>query len=210
MRLEAFTGPPFDENAYLLADDAGEAAIVDPGDGAAALLARARALGLRVGRILLTHAHLDHISNVDLVKGTFDVPIYLHPADQPLYDAIVEQGRYFGTPMRPQPAVDHHLVDGMTIAVGALSVRIHETPGHSPGGVVFEVRDPADRVTILSGDTLFAGSIGRTDLPGGDYSTLIDSIQRVLLAFPDDVAVHPGHYAATTIGAERRDNPFLK
>jgi glyoxylase-like metal-dependent hydrolase (beta-lactamase superfamily II) len=87
---------------------------------------------------------------------------------------------------------------------------VHETPGHSPGGVVFEVRDPEGRATLLSGDTLFAGSIGRTDLPGGDYATLIDSIQRVLLTFPDDVAVNPGHYGATTIGAERRGNPFLK
>jgi glyoxylase-like metal-dependent hydrolase (beta-lactamase superfamily II) len=210
MRLEAFSGPPFDENAYLLADDDGEAAVVDPGDGAAALLDRARALGLRVGCILLTHAHLDHISNVDLVKRVFDVPIYLHAADQPLYDAIVEQGRYFGISMRPQPPVDHRLVDGTTLDVGALSVRVHETPGHSPGGVVFEVRDPEGRATLLSGDTLFAGSIGRTDLPGGDYATLIDSIQRVLLTFPDDVAVNPGHYGATTIGAERRGNPFLK
>jgi glyoxylase-like metal-dependent hydrolase (beta-lactamase superfamily II) len=210
MRLEAFSGPPFDENTYLLADDDGEAAVVDPGDGAAALLDRARALGLRVGCILLTHAHLDHISNVDLVKRVFDVPIYLHAADQPLYDAIVEQGRYFGISMRPQPPVDHRLVDGTTLDVGALSVRVHETPGHSPGGVVFEVRDPEGRATLLSGDTLFAGSIGRTDLPGGDYATLIDSIQRVLLTFPDDVAVNPGHYGATTIGAERRGNPFLK
>jgi len=210
MRLEAFTGPPFDENAYLVADDDGEAAIVDPGAGAGALLDRARALGLRVGRILLTHAHLDHISNVDLVKRMFDAPIYLHAADQPLYDAIVEQGRYFGIPMRPQPPVAHRLVDGTTLDVGALSVRVHETPGHSPGGVVFEVRDPAERVMLLSGDTLFAGSIGRTDLPGGHHPTLIDSIRRVLLAFPDAVAVHPGHYGATTIGAERRGNPFLK
>lgn len=210
MRLEAFSGPPFDENAYLLADDDGDAAVVDPGDATAALLARARALGLRVGRVLLTHAHLDHISNVDLVRRAFDVSIHLHPADQPLYDAIVEQGRYFGIPMRPQPRVDQPLAHGMTLPVGALSVRVHETPGHSPGGVVFEVRDRDGRITILSGDTLFAGSIGRTDLPGGDHRALIDSIRRVLLAFPDDVAVHPGHYGATTIGAERRGNPFLK
>ena len=133
---------------------------MDPGDGAAALLARARALGLRVGRILLTHAHLDHISNVDLVKRTFDVPIYLHAADQPLYDAVVEQGRYFGIAMRPQPPVDDRLIDEMTLDVGALSVRVRERR-HSPGGVVFEIRDPEG--ATLSGDTLFAGSIGRTD-----------------------------------------------
>jgi len=209
VRLEVFTGPPFDENAYLLADDHGEAAIVDPGEGAVALVTRARALGLRVGRILLTHAHLDHISHVDVVKRTFDVPITLHPADRALYDAIVEQGRFFGLPMRPQPPVDQWLAAGTTIDVGELSVHVHETPGHSPGGVVFEARDPNGRVTILSGDTVFAGSIGRTDLPGGDYGTLIDSIRRVLLVFPDDVAVYPGHYGATTIGAERRGNPFL-
>ncbi len=210
MRLEAFTGPPFDENAYLVADDAGEAAIVDPGDGAAALLARARALGLRVGRILLTHAHLDHISNVDLVKRTFDVPIYLHAADQPLYDAIVEQGRYFGiadaaaaaggsSPHRRDDARRRSAVCPRARDAGTLTWRRRLRDSRSGG-----------HVTILSGDTLFAGSIGRTDLPGGDYPTLIDSIRRVLLAFPDDVAVHPGHYGATTIGAERRGNPFLQ
>lgn len=209
MRLEVFTGPPFDENAYLLADDRGEAAIVDPGEGAPALVARARALGLHVGRILLTHAHLDHISHVDVVRRSFDVPIALHPADRPLYDAIVEQGRYFGLPMRPQPPVDEWLAGGMMLDVGALSVRVHETPGHSPGGVVFEVRDPEGGIAILSGDTLFAGSIGRTDLPGGDYPALIESIRRVLLPFPDAAKVHPGHYGVTTIGAERRGNPFL-
>jgi hydroxyacylglutathione hydrolase len=210
VHLEAFAAPPFDENAYLVAADSGEAIVVDPGDGAGALVARVRARGLRVQGILLTHAHLDHISSVDRVKQAFDVPIHLHPADRPLYDAIVEQGHYFGLEMRPQPPVDRALAGGMTLNIGNLTVRVHETPGHSPGGVVFEIEEPGRTPTILSGDTLFAGSIGRTDLPGGDYATLIDSIKRVLLTFADDVAVHPGHYGGTTIGAERRTNPFLR
>jgi hydroxyacylglutathione hydrolase len=210
VRLEAFAAPPFDENAYLLVSDTGDAIVVDPGAATPALLLRTRELGLRVTGILLTHAHLDHISHVDLVKRSHDVPIHLHPADQPLYDAIVEQGRYFGIEMRRQPPVDRALSGGMTIGHGELAIQVHETPGHSPGGVVFAINEPDGRVTVLSGDTLFAGSIGRTDLPGGDHATLIDSIQRALLTFADDVAVFPGHYGATTIGAERRTNPFLR
>jgi glyoxylase-like metal-dependent hydrolase (beta-lactamase superfamily II) len=209
MHLEAFAAPPFDENAYLLASDSGDAIIVDPGDGAAALIARARSLDLRVGGILLTHAHLDHISNVDIAKGAYDVPIFLHPADRPLYDAIVEQGRYFGFEMREQPPVDADLRDGLILEVGDLRLRVRETPGHSPGSVVVDVVPPSGESIVLSGDTLFAGSIGRTDLPGGDFETLIASIRTVLLPMPDAVRVYPGHYGATTIGAERRTNPFL-
>lgn len=210
MRLEAFPAPPFDENAYLVACDSGHAVIVDPGEGTGALVARARALGLKVGHILLTHAHLDHISGVARARRAFDVPICLHPADRWLYDSIVEQGRFFGIEMTKQPPVDRDLIGGMTLDVGSLLLRVHETPGHSPGGVVFEVQERDRPALLLAGDTLFAGSIGRTDLPGGDHTTLIDSIQRVLLAFPDDVPVYPGHYGPTTIGAERTGNPFLQ
>jgi glyoxylase-like metal-dependent hydrolase (beta-lactamase superfamily II) len=209
MHLEAFAAPPFDENAYLVGSDSGEAVIVDPGDGTPALIERARSLDLHVRGILLTHAHLDHISSVDVAKRAYNVPILLHPADRFLYDAIVEQGRYFGFEMRQQPPVDSDLGEGMTLEVGDLRLTVRETPGHSPGSVVLEVVPPSGGGVVLSGDTLFAGSIGRTDLPGGDLDTLIASIRTVLLPMADGVRVYPGHYGATTIGAERRSNPFL-
>src|SRR5262245_4774608 len=211
MRLRAFPAPPFDENAYLLScDDTRQAVVIDPGDGTSGLIRDAKAAGIEVTAILLTHAHIDHISGVALAKASFDVPIYLHPADQFLYDAVVEQGRYFGIPVSPQPPVDRALAAGMELHVGSLTLRVHETPGHAPGHVVFEIREANGSIHLIVGDTLFAGSIGRTDLPGGDYATLLDSITRVLLAFGDEVPVHPGHYEATTIGRERYENPFLK
>jgi len=211
VRLRAFPAPPFDENAYLLScDDTQEAVVIDPGDGTSALIRDAKAAGLSVKAILLTHAHIDHITGVGLAKATFEVPVYLHPADQFLYDAVVEQGRMFGIPVSPQPPIDQPFTSGMTFRVGRLTLRVHETPGHSPGHVVFEVQHPDGAIDLIVGDTLFAGSIGRTDLPGGDYATLIDSIERVLLSFADDVPVHPGHYGATTIGKERSGNPFLR
>jgi len=210
VRLRAFPAPPFDENAYLLScDDTREAVVIDPGDGTSALIRDAKAAGVSVKAILLTHAHIDHITGVALAKAAFEVPVYLHPADQFLYDAVVEQGRMFGIPVSPQPPIDEQLASGMTFQVGQLTIRVHETPGHSPGHVVFEVQQPG-AIDLIVGDTLFAGSIGRTDLPGGDYATLIDSITRVLLAFPDGVPVHPGHYGLTTIGTERYENPFLR
>ena len=211
MRLRAFPAPPFDENAYLLScDDTREAVVIDPGDGTSALIRDAKAAGVSVKAILLTHAHIDHITGVALAKADFEVSVYLHPADQFLYDAVVEQGRMFGIPVSPQPPIDEQLASGMTFQVGQLTIRVHETPGHSPGHVVFEVQQPGGAIDLIVGDTLFAGSIGRTDLPGGDYATLIDSIRRVLLAFSDDVPAHPGHYGATTIGKERYENPFLR
>jgi hydroxyacylglutathione hydrolase len=211
MHLAPFPAPPFYENAYLLAcSDTGRAVAVDPGDGAGALIETVRTSGVTLEAVLLTHAHLDHISGVHLVKAAFDVPVRLHPGDRFLYDAIVEQGRMFGLDVLPQPPIDGELAGGDRFTVGRLSVRVHETPGHSPGGVVFEVTDAAGAVSVLAGDTLFAGSIGRTDLPGGDYSTLIESIRRVLMAFDDGVPVFPGHGEPTTVGRERRDNPFLR
>jgi glyoxylase-like metal-dependent hydrolase (beta-lactamase superfamily II) len=211
MRLVAFPAPPFDESAYLLScDETREAVVIDPGDGTPALIRDAKAAGVRVKAILLTHAHIDHITGVALAKASFEVPVYLHTADRFLYDAVVDQGRYFGIPVSPQPPIDAPLNEGMSLDLGRLALRVHETPGHSPGHVIFEVRQPAGAVDLVVGDTLFAGSIGRTDLPGGDYNTLIDSIKRVLFSFPDHTAVHPGHYDSTTIGTERRENPFLR
>jgi hydroxyacylglutathione hydrolase len=212
MVLISFPAPPFDENTFLLACcQTGQAVAIDPGEGTRALIDRVRSERLNVSAILLTHAHLDHISGVRDLRETFGtLPIHLHPADRFLYDAVVEQGHMFGLRVEPQPAPDRELSARQEIEVGRLRLRVHETPGHSPGGVVFEVTDPSGRTHLIAGDTLFAGSIGRTDLPGGDYATLIRSIRTVLFNFEDDVPVYPGHYGSTTIGKERRTNPFLQ
>ena len=212
MLLEPFPSPPFDENTFLLAcPETRQAVAIDPGEGTAALIARVRAERLDLSAILLTHAHIDHITGVQRVRDRFGpLPIHLHPADRFLYDGVVQQGLMFGLRVEPQPPPDHELVSGQEIGVGRLRLRVHETPGHSPGGVVFEVTAADGATHLIAGDTLFAGSIGRTDLPGGDYQMLIHSIRTVLLAFDDNVPVYPGHYGNTTIGYERRTNPFLQ
>jgi glyoxylase-like metal-dependent hydrolase (beta-lactamase superfamily II) len=211
VKLTTAAAPPFFKNGFLVAcERTGEAVLIDPGDEAPDLLAAARSSRVTVKAILLTHAHLDHITGVGRSKQELDVPVWLHAADQFLYDAVVEQGRMFGLRVEPQPPVDAHYVPGTPFFFGRYQVDILHTPGHCPGGVCLAIgpAGTADR-ELFVGDTLFAGSIGRTDLPGGDHRTLIDSIRRVLLTFPDATIVHPGHGPDTTISRERQTNPFL-
>jgi glyoxylase-like metal-dependent hydrolase (beta-lactamase superfamily II) len=137
------------------------------------------------------------------------VETWLHAADQRLYDVVEQQGLMFGLRVQAQPPVDRYYAEGQQFDVGDLRIAVHHTPGHSPGGVCLEVRDAGGRTALIVGDTLFAGSVGRTDLPGADHPTLIRSIREVLFAFPDETPVHPGHGPDTTIGQERRSNPFL-
>jgi glyoxylase-like metal-dependent hydrolase (beta-lactamase superfamily II) len=211
MLIETRAVPPFMKNGYVLADDATrEGILIDPGDEVGALLDLIGAQGLRMQYVLLTHAHLDHITGVARAKAALGCPVVLHAADRPLYDAIVEQGMAFGFRVERQPAPDRYFTPGDVFRFGRYEVRAHHTPGHSPGGVCLEVTEPGSpRKTLIVGDTLFAGSIGRTDLPGGDMQTLLASIRNVLFAFGDDAAVYAGHGEPTTIGRERRTNPFL-
>jgi glyoxylase-like metal-dependent hydrolase (beta-lactamase superfamily II) len=164
-----------------------------------------------VTHILLTHAHLDHITGVGRAKRAFNAPVLLHAADLPLYEAVVQQGLMFGLDVEPQPPTDRFYRPKEAITFGQYEVRPHHTPGHCPGGVCLQV-GPAGTagLDLFVGDTLFASSIGRTDLPGGDYPTLIRSITTVLFAFPDEARVYAGHGEPTTIGRERRVNPFLQ
>ena len=212
MLLHTAAVAPFYKNGFLVVcEDTRQAILIDPGDEVEDLLARSRAVGANVKAVLLTHAHLDHITGVARVKDALGVPVWLHADDQFLYDAVVEQGRMFGLRVEPQPPVDAHYSPGTPLRFGRYQVDVHHTPGHCPGGVCLAIgRTDETRRDLFVGDTLFAGSIGRTDLPGGDYSTLMSSIQTVLLAFPDDTVVHSGHGAETTIGRERLTNPFLK
>jgi hydroxyacylglutathione hydrolase len=210
VRLFTAAAPPFMKNAYLVAESNGtRAMLIDPGDEVDEILAIAARERLDVQAILLTHAHLDHITGVGRARAALGVETWLHEDDRPLYDAVVQQGQMFGLRVDQQPPVDRFYTPGQTMAAGDLEIRVHHTPGHSPGGVCLEVRDRGGDAELIVGDTLFAGSIGRTDLPGGKHDVLIRSIRDVLLAFDDPTPVHPGHGPSTTIGAERRSNPFL-
>jgi hydroxyacylglutathione hydrolase len=211
MLIESRAAPPFMKNGYVLADeDAGEGVLIDPGDEAGELLDLVEGHRLRIAWILLTHAHLDHITGVARAKAILGCPVVLHADDLPLYEAVVEQGFAFGFRVERQPPPDRFYAPGDVFRFGRCEVRAHHTPGHSPGGVCLEVVDPGSPAkTLIVGDTLFAGSIGRTDLPGGDTQTLLASIRNVLFAFGDAAVVHPGHGPSTTIGIERRTNPFL-
>jgi hydroxyacylglutathione hydrolase len=212
MRLHTFTAPPFYKNGFLVAcETTREAVVIDPGDEVEDVIAAATTERLTVRHILLTHAHLDHITGVHRAREAFGVEVYLHEHDRPLYEAVVQQGLFFGLRVSAQPPVDRFYVPGDVIRFGQYDVRVHHTPGHSPGGVCLEIgREGGTGSDLFVGDTLFAGSIGRTDLPGGDFPTLIRSIRTVLFAFGDEARVFPGHGEPTTIGRERRTNPFLQ
>jgi hydroxyacylglutathione hydrolase len=210
--LRIFTAavPPFMKNGYLVASDGSDdAVLIDPGDEVDELIARAATERLAVKAVLLTHAHLDHITGVSQAKAAFGVDTWLQREDDFLYRAVEQQGQMFGMRVEAQPPVDRFYASGERLTVGDLEIAVHPTPGHSPGGVCLEVREHGG-TQLFVGDTLFAGSIGRTDLPGGDYDTLIGSIRTVLFAFPDPTPVHSGHGPSTTIGDERASNPFLR
>jgi hydroxyacylglutathione hydrolase len=195
----------FVENSYLVVDEKARAcAIVDPGEEAGLILHKVAASGAAPVAIWLTHGHLDHVLGVARVAAETRVPVFLHPADRPLYDHVPEQAAAFGLRGDPQPPPDRPLTPGESVRVGALAFAVRHTPGHSPGSVCLVGEGVA-----FVGDVLFQGSIGRTDLPGGDADALIASIERELLVLPDSTIVYSGHGPQTTIGAERRDNPFL-
>ena len=202
---------PFFKNGFVVAcDRTKEAVLIDPGDEVAALLDFVSGRELNVRYILLTHAHVDHVTGVPLAKKTLGVPIYLHRDDLFLYERAVQQGIMFGLHVDPLPPVDEFYTSGQVIRFGDCTARPHHTPGHCPGGVCLQVGEGGDPgLDLFVGDTLFEGSIGRTDLPGGSHATLLASIRNVLFPFGDAARVYPGHGPATTIGKERRTNPFL-
>lgn len=205
--LEVVTLPngQFAENCYLIADTARrEAVIVDPGEEPAMFLAELDTRAWSLSAIWLTHAHIDHVMGVGEVRRRTGVPIHLHAADRALYDALPRQAEWFGLRLEAAPAPDRELVHGETVRIGRFEFEVRHTPGHSPGSVSF-VGDGM----VIGGDVLFAGSIGRTDLPGGDLPTLMSSIQRHFLTLPDSTILRSGHGPESTIGIERLTNPFL-
>ena len=212
MFLETRAVAPFFKNGFLLGCEVTrEALVIDPGDEAPELIELIDLAKMRVRYILLTHAHMDHVSGVARLKAATGAPVALHKDDLFLYESAVQQGLMFGYKVEQPPKPDFFLDPGTPLDFGGYRVRIHHTPGHSPGGVCLQVgQADAGGSDLFVGDTLFAGSIGRTDLPGGDYDTLIASIRGVLFAFGDQAVVYPGHGPKTTIGDERRTNPFLQ
>ncbi|HET7461848.1 MAG TPA: MBL fold metallo-hydrolase [Longimicrobium sp.] len=203
--VRSFTGGAFAENSYLLVCAATRAAIVvDPGAATPQLLAEARRLGARVESIVLTHAHIDHVEGLAQAKEETGAPVYLHPADTELYRNAPLQAQWFGVRMDPLPPVDHPLAEGDTVRFGECELAVRFAPGHAPGHVILV----GDGVAMV-GDVIFNGSIGRTDLPGGDLATLMRSIREQVLTLPDATTLHTGHGPDTTVGHERVSNPFI-
>ena len=195
----------FAENCYLVADRrTREAVIIDPGEEPAMFLAELDTRAWSLSAIWLTHAHIDHIIGVGPVHAATGAPIYLHPLDRPIYDALPQYGGWVGLELERPPAPDRELRPGQVLKVGGFEFTVRFTPGHSPGSVSF-----VGEGMVFGGDVLFNGSVGRTDLPGGDAATLMTSIQSQLLSLPDSTVVHSGHGPDTTIGIERLTNPFL-
>jgi len=220
MILESAAVGPFFKNGYVVGcERTKQAVFIDPGDEVEELLAFIAAEELQVVSILLTHAHVDHVSGVAEAKRTLNVPIYLHRDDLPLYQNAVQHGMLFGLTVEEPPPVDRFYegegpfdsAQGGPITFGDYSVRVVHTPGHCPGGVCLAIskKDEGGVPDLFVGDTLFAGSIGRTDLPGGDYDTLLKAITEKLFAFPDEAVVYSGHGPETTIGREKATNPFV-
>jgi hydroxyacylglutathione hydrolase len=210
--IAGFPAGSFAANCYLLATAPGtECLIIDPGQdaepGVNEIVERHR---LRPVAVLATHGHLDHIWSVAPVCGARDIPAYIHPDDRALLTdpargfALGPAQQLFGGLTFAEPDDVRELTDGMTLDLAGISLVVDHAPGHTPGSVTFRLPD-----TLFTGDLLFAGSIGRTDLPGGDYETILASLARVCLPLPDETVVLAGHGPQTTIGAERAANPFL-
>lgn len=208
MIVKGLTVGLLQENCYILGcEKTRRGVIIDPGDSARAILKVVAQQGLTIERILLTHAHFDHVMAVEAVQQATGAPFYLHPADLPiLYDVPARVSLWLDTEIDPLPDPDGFLEHGQVIQFGEEQLEVRFTPGHAPGHVVFVHH--AGR-QVFGGDTLFQGSIGRYDVPLADGPTLFHSIRTQLFTLPDDYLIYPGHGPATTIGDERRYNPFV-
>ena len=205
MIVRGFTGGAFAENAYLVSCvGSGKAIIVDPGAAIGELFGVAEESSLEIVAIVLTHAHVDHVDGAAQAKRRTGAPITLHPADEQLYHAAPLQGDWFGVQVEPPPPLDGYLADGDRVSFGSCWLEVRFTPGHAPGHVVLV----GDGMALV-GDCVFSGSIGRTDLPGGDLETLMTSIRQRILTLPDHTVLYPGHGPETTVGHERATNPYL-
>jgi glyoxylase-like metal-dependent hydrolase (beta-lactamase superfamily II) len=208
MILETFPVGPLQCNCTILGDEeTHEAIVIDPGDEVSRIARRLRELGLKLKQILVTHAHIDHVGGALHLKKLTGAPIFFNENDLPLLKMMDSQAGWIGIPTPDTAPPDEDLADGLIVGLARYPAEVLHTPGHTQGSVCLHF---APLKLLIGGDTLFAGSIGRTDLPGGNYPQIIDSIQNRLLTLPDDTKVLTGHGPATTIGAERTGNPFLR
>ena len=204
MYVRTITVGAFQENSYLLVDESSQrAVIVDPGGEGQRLVGEIERSKATLDAIWITHAHVDHVGAIASVKERWNVPVYLHPSDRRLFEAAGRQAEVYGVPFEEPPAPDREFADGQKLTVGSIDMSVMHAPGHSPGHVVIHGNGIA-----LVGDCLFAGSIGRTDLPMSNPQDLAESLKKIA-ALPPETVVYPGHGPETTIGEERISNPFL-
>lgn len=204
-RVHGMEVGPLAVNAYVVEDPAArKAVVVDPGGDGEALLAEIGGLGLTVEKILLTHGHFDHVGAVGVLREKTGAPVYVHADDVERMLGARRQGMLFGLSLQNPPKPDHLVGDGDTVPFGGREFLVAHTPGHTPGCVCYITDGMA-----FVGDLIFAGSIGRTDLPGGSYDTLIESVRNRIFTLPEETVLFPGHGPATTVGEEKRSNPFF-
>ena len=205
MRVERFQVGPLENNLYLLTTPGGhDAIVVDPSIESEDVLRQIEARGLRIQRILLTHAHIDHILMVKPFHDRTGAPVWLNAEDRFLYDRGLDQADQMGMIWPGTAPIAHWITDGEEVGIPGIAVRAIRTPGHSPGSVTFVTEEG-----LIAGDVLFRGSVGRTDLPGGDWATLVKSIRELVFAHPPETVVFPGHGPVTTVGDEMKTNPFV-
>jgi len=205
VRVERFNVGPFDNNLYLLTSAGSkDAIVVDPSMESGHVLDAIRSRGLNLRRILLTHAHVDHVVMVRAFHEATGAPVWLHADDKLLYDRASDQAAAMGLAWPGSVPVSHWMKDGEDVGVPGIDARALHTPGHSPGSITFATPEG-----LIVGDVLFSGGVGRTDLPGGSGEVLLRTIRERLFVYPPETNVYPGHGALTTIGREMASNPFV-
>jgi hydroxyacylglutathione hydrolase len=208
MIVEMLTVGPFQENCYIIGDEeSGAGALIDPGDEATRIALAVERTGLGIAQILATHAHIDHVRAIAPLVDEYVCPVLMHAEAEAMMKTLPQQAVMMGLRFDKVPTVDKHIGDDEVLEVGNLRLRSLDTPGHAPGHLAFHAEEEG---IVFSGDALFAGSVGRTDLPGGSMDLLMRSISERLLTLPDETRVFSGHGPETTIGQERMYNPFLR
>jgi len=206
MIFESLTVGALSVNCYLIGcESTKKAIIIDPGDNDNDILESLHNHNLELAKILITHGHVDHVGKLESLKKKTSAQIYMHKKDLLLFSDLQTHAQIFGLPDPGNPKIDVFIEEGDTITLGTLAFSVLHTPGHSAGSVTYKLDD-----MLFVGDLIFAGSIGRTDLPGGDYNTIIDSIESKIFTLPDNYKIYPGHGPVTTVGKEKSSNPFFK